>query len=180
MLVDRIERHDIVNAVMLAGVLLLLGFGILTAVNSLFSTVHGGLVDATKPTVASQAVDPPATTAAEPGATAPAQDGAGDVPAGRPPAEVKVRVGNGARRPGVAGAGTEALHKAGYPTLAPKNGPTMDDSVVYYTTDYATEATAVAVALGLPPTSIAPIPNDPGLPVDDANVVAILGVNSEY
>ncbi|MDH4077987.1 MAG: LytR C-terminal domain-containing protein, partial [Acidimicrobiia bacterium] len=90
------------------------------------------------------------------------------------------RGGNGARRPGVAGAGTEKLQAAGYPALPPKNGPTMDDSIVYYANGYAAEAASVAVVLGLEPTKIAPMPTDPGIPIDDANVIAILGVNSSF
>ena len=46
MVVDRVERHDVVNAVMLAGVLLLLGFGIVTAFQSLFDTLDDGVVSA--------------------------------------------------------------------------------------------------------------------------------------
>jgi hypothetical protein len=175
MFVDRIERHDVINAVMLAAVLLLLGFGVITAVNDLMSTVDsGGLVDATKATP---------TTAQDPAGAEATSTTAGEsttLPPARPPADVKVRVGNGARRPGVAGAGTEKLAAAGYDTLPPKNGPTMEDSVVYYANGYASEAAAVAVELGLQPTRIAPMPDDPGLPVDGANVVAVLGVTSDY
>ncbi len=178
MFVDRIERHDLVNAVMLAAVLLLLGFGIVTAVNDLFNTVDGGLVDSVKDPLLSSQADPAGASATS--ASTPADDTATSLPAARSPAEVKVRVGNGARRPGVAGAGTEALQNAGYAMLPPKNGPTMDDSVIWYTTGYAAEAAQIATVLGLEPTRIAPIPDDPGLPVDGAQVVAVLGVSSDY
>jgi len=172
MFLDRIERHDVINAVLLAVVLLLLGFGIVSAVNDLVGA--DGYVTATKDPTSSTA---PASATAS---SVPVVENATTLPAARPPAEVKVRVGNGARRPGVAGAGTEKLQTAGYPTLPPKNGPTMDDSVVYYVNGYAAEAAAVAVVLGLEPTKIAPMPADPGIPIDDANVIAILGVNSSY
>jgi hypothetical protein len=175
--VDRIERHDVVNAVMLAAVLLLLGFGIVTALNDLFNTVDEGLVNSAKDPLQSSQADPAGASATS--ATISADDTT-SLPAARAPGEVKVRVGNGARRPGVAGAGTEALEKAGYVMLPPKNGPTMDDSVVYYTTGYAAEAAQIATVLKLEPTRIAPIPDDPGIPVDDAQVVAILGVTSDF
>ena len=66
------------------------------------------------------------------------------LPDARPPGEVTVRVGNGARRAGVVGAGTETLEAAGYPSLPPKNGPTMDGSVVYYVSGYEADAAKVA------------------------------------
>ena len=75
----------------------------------------------------------------------------------------------------MAGAGTEVLQGAGYPTLAPKNGPTLDDSVVYYENGYAADAVQIAELLGLEPTQIEPMPSDPGVPIEDANVIAILG-----
>jgi LytR cell envelope-related transcriptional attenuator len=171
MFVERIERHDLINAVMLAAVLLLLGFGIVTALNDLMSA--NGMVETTKTSVTAK-VDPAAAS------TAPPVFESTTLPDARPAAEVRVRVGNGARRPGVAGAGTEKLHAAGYPTLPPKNGPTMDDSVVYYANGFAAEAAGVAVVLGLEPTKIAPMPADPGLPIEGADVIAVLGVNSLY
>lgn len=175
MFLERIERHDVVNAVMLAVVLLLLGFGIVSGVNSFFATAGEGMVTATK--AEDEIGSAPAGATAS---TTPSTETPTTLPPARPPAEVTVRVANGARRPGVAGAGTEKVNAAGYATLPPKNGPTMDESIVYYTTGYAAEAAAVAVALGLEPSRIGPLPTDPGVPVDNANVVAILGVNSDY
>lgn len=171
MITDRIQRHDVVNAVALSGVLLLLGLAIAVASRSLLHTANDGMISSAKAATT--------TTTAKPSAAAAAVTTT-SLPPARPPAQVKVRVGNGARRLGVGGAGTEVLKKAGYPTLPPKNGPTMADSVVYYTTGYAAEAAGVAVALGLEANKIAPIPSDPGIPVDDANIVVILGTNSNY
>lgn len=177
-MVDRIERHDILNAVLLAAVLLLLGFGILTAADSLASTVDEGLIESTKGDEVA-ADQPPAgatsstvTTVEEPTTTA--------LPDARPPGEVLVRVANGARRAGVAGAGTEAVTAAGYQTLPPKNGPTKETSIVYYANGYAVEAAKVAELLGLEPTSIEVMPGDPGVPIEGANLIALLGVNSDY
>ncbi|MCP3988689.1 MAG: LytR C-terminal domain-containing protein [Actinomycetia bacterium] len=173
--VDRIERHDVANAVMLAAVLLLLGLGTITAMRSLFSTVDEGLVLSEK-TLESEEAPTGATATTDP--TDSSETSA--IIAARPPDEVLVRVANGARRAGVAGAGTETLQAAGYPTLSPKNGPTLDTSVVYYISGYAADAVKVAEVLGLQPTQIEPMPSDPGVPLEEAKIVAILGVNSNY
>ena len=178
-MVDRIERHDILNAVMLAAVLLLLGFGILTAADSLAATVDDGLIESTKPE------DLPTDTALAPaGATSstevPESTTTSTLPETRPPAEVTVRVANGARRQGVAGAGTEAVIAAGYQTLSPKNGPTMEESVVYYANGYAADAATVAELLGLEPTAIEAMPGDPGVPIDGAHLIALLGIDSDF
>ena len=178
MVVDRVERHDVANAIMLAAVLLLLGFGIVTALNSLFDTLDEGVVSAEK----ASTLESEAAGSDEDDATPPTSDEStgSSIVAARPPDAVLVRVANGARRTGVAGAGTETLQSAGYPTLAPKNGPTMEESVVYYGTGYAADASQIAELLGLEPNQIEPMPSDPGVPVDDANIIAILGVNSNY
>ncbi len=174
MVVDRIERHDIANAVMLAVVLLILGIGTITAVRSLFSTVDEGLVTSEKEqTLGSE------TTSTSTAAPSDSSETSAII-AARPPDEVLVRVANGARRAGVAGAGTETLQAAGYPTLSPKNGPTHDTSVVYYTSGYAADAVKVAEVLGLQPTQIEPMPSDPGVALEDARILALLGVPSTY
>ena len=177
--VDRIERHDVLNAVMLAAVLLLLGFGILSAVDRLAATVDEGLVESTKepePETTDDDSALAATTTTDPDDA----EETTSLPDARPPGQVTVRVGNGARRAGVAGAGTEVLEAAGYPTLAPKNGPTMDDSIVYYVAGYVADAAKVAELLGLEATRTEPMPSDPGIPIEGAQVIAILGVNSEF
>ena len=102
------------------------------------------------------------------------------LPVTRPPAEVIVRVANGARRTGVAGAGTEAVVAAGYQTLSPKNGPTTETSIVYYANGYAAEAASVAELLGLDLTSIEAMPSDPGVPIEGAHLIALLGVSSDF
>jgi hypothetical protein len=178
-MVDRIERHDILNAVMLAAVLLLLGFGVLTAADSLAATVDDGLIESTKADETSSD-EPPAGATSSTVQEDEAETTTTTLPVTRPPAEVTVRVANGARRRGVAGAGTEAVIAAGYQTLSPKNGPTMDTSVVYYANGYAADAASVAELLGLEPTAIEVMPSDPGVPIDDANLIAVLGVNSDF
>ena len=173
-MVDRIERHDVVNAVLLAGVLLLFALAILTAADSLASTADEGFIESTKePEVDEPPIDDGSSTTT-------AEDSTTTLVDARPAAEVTVRVANGARREGVAGAGTEAVKAAGYPTLAPKNGPTLDDSVVYYVNGYAADAAKVAEVLGLEPTQISPMPADPGVDIDGAHLIAVLGVNSDF
>jgi hypothetical protein len=171
------ERHDIVNAVLLAGVILLLGFGIVTAADRLFQTVDEGLVVTEKaPVIDDEGGDstPGSGTAQTDTTAVPSEDEV------RPAAEVTVRVGNGARRPGVAGAGTETLQAAGYTMLAPKNGPTVDDSVVYYTDSFQADAVRIADLLGVETGRVEPMPDNPGVPVENANVIVILGVNSSF
>lgn len=166
------------NAALLAAVLLLLGFGIITAIRTLGSTLDEGVIVAEKePTLESEAAAAPDTT--EEGEDEESTSTTAAV-AARPPDEVQVRVANGARRVGVAGAGTAVLAEAGYDTLDPKNGPTMDDSLVYYISGFAADAVLVAETLGLDPTAIEPMPSDPGVELADAKVIVILGVNSEY
>ena len=185
MAVDRIERHDVLNAMMLAGVLLLLGFAILSAFDSFTSTVGEGIIESTKEPEAESTLgaadeDDDDEEESEVAEDDKVSDETSALINARPAGEVTVRIGNGARRPGVAGAGTSAVEEAGYPTLAPKNGPTMDDSVVYYVSGYAADAAAVADVLGLEPTQIEPMPSDPGVPIEGAHIIAILGVDSEY
>ncbi|MEM9130798.1 MAG: LytR C-terminal domain-containing protein [Actinomycetota bacterium] len=177
MAVDRLERHDLLNAALLAAVLLLLGFGIITAVRTLGDTLDDGVIVAEKePTLESEATvtDTTEEEADDESTTTTA------VVAARPPEEVQVRVANGARRVGVAGAGTAVLAEAGYDTLDAKNGPTMDDSIVYYISGFAADAVLVAETLGLDPTAIEPMPSDPGVELADAKVIVILGINSDY
>jgi hypothetical protein len=182
--VDRIERHDVVNAVMLAVALLVLGFAIVTAVDGLFDTMDEGLVSSSKePEIESG--EGPAGASAVPGSEAGgAPDGTGGEPVteegARPAADVVVRVANGARRPGVAGAGTEALQAAGYATLPPKNGPTTTDSTVFYGDGYAADAARIAGLLGVAAERVQPMPEDPGVPIDDAHVIVVLGVTSDF
>jgi hypothetical protein len=175
MVVDHIERHDVVNAMMLAVVLLLFGFGILTAVQSLGSTVDEGLIDAIKndepadSTIAGDGDDPANAAATDAVPTSGA----------RSPAEVTVRVGNGAGESGVAGAGTDLLQAAGYHTLPPKNSANrLENSVVFFAEGYGLDAERVADILGVDHAYIEAMPAEPGVEVDGASVIAIIGSNN--
>ncbi len=186
--VDRIERHDVINAIGLAVVLLAMALALVFGARSLFNTVNGGLVEKTEDPAkleaeAAQEVEDAAAAAGEgEGDTSstsepevedtPTTEVAATV---RPPGEVTIRVGNGARRSGVAGAGTDLLTQAGYKALTPKNAPTVAKSVVYYVEGYEADAAQVARLALMGETAIAPMPADPGIAADGAQLVVILG-----
>lgn len=176
--VDRIERHDVVNAVMLAAVLLLLGFGIITALRSLGETVDDFVTSETTPSLESEALPISTTTTLPPEAVTVTST----VVEANPASDVAVLVANGAdRRPGVAAAGSEVLAEAGYEILPPKNGPTTDESVIYYRVGFAADAVKVAELLSLEATQIEPMPTSVGdIPLDGADLVALLGISSNF
>lgn len=92
------------------------------------------------------------------------------------PAEVKLIAGNGTDVKGVARKATDELKAAGYNVLSPVDAPKVPVSAVYYVGEYSREAAAVAAQLGLPATTVAPVPTPP--PLADsrgANVVLIVG-----
>ncbi len=193
---DRIERHDVVNAVGLSVALLVMALGLVFGARTLFDTVNGVVSAEKEPETAA---DSTTTTVAD---STPVTNADGSIIEGtgdpavtddttpddtttttvplvvRPPAEVTVRVGNGARKPGVAGTGTDILTQAGYPSLSPKNSPTVEASVVYYVEGYEGDAQQVARLMNMAPTSIAPMPADPGLPIEGAQLVVILGADT--
>ncbi len=169
---ERIERHDILNAIGLAAVLLAMALGLLTGARALFNTVNGA-VEAEKPeeeVVAGATTSTTAATATTESSTTTT------VPVLHPPNEVIIRVGNGAQRPGIAGAGTSILTDAGYQTLSAKNAAATQASVVYYIDGYQADAAQVARLLGVGETAIAPMVESPGgVPQETAHLVAILG-----
>ncbi|MFP5376660.1 MAG: LytR C-terminal domain-containing protein [Acidimicrobiia bacterium] len=97
----------------------------------------------------------------------------------RPPAEVKVLSTNGTAVKGVAGRARDLLQAQGYNVLAPTDAQRATASNVFFTSaEFEREAQAVAAALGLPPTVVAPYPTAPPVPVADAkgaNVVLVVG-----
>jgi hypothetical protein len=175
--VDRVERHDVLNAIGLAVVLLAMALGLVFGARALFRTVNGGLVDkeqSEQPETTDPDAAPPAaeetTNTTEEVTTTSAQV--------HLPSEVVVRVGNGARRGGVASAGTNLVEQAGYPTLSPKNAPSAEVSVIYYVEGFQADAVQVARLLNLGETQIAPMPADPGIPQGEALLVVILGTDT--
>jgi hypothetical protein len=107
------------------------------------------------------------TTTPAPTTTAPA----------RPPAQVKTLVANGTKTSGAGGKVSDTLRKAGYDVLAPTNTTTTAaSSAVLFLPGFASEAGAVAVALGLTPATVMPVPTpSPVANVQAAGVVVIVG-----
>ena len=122
-------------------------------------------------TTVATTVPPTTTTTAAPTTTAAVL---------HPANEVITRVGNGAARGGVAGAGTNILAAAGYAALSPKNADTIDVSTVYYLPGYIKDAEAIAQLLSVAPSMVQPMPGNPGMPVGDAHVVAVLGRDTAH
>ncbi|MEO7555553.1 MAG: LytR C-terminal domain-containing protein [Acidimicrobiales bacterium] len=96
------------------------------------------------------------------------------------PATVKVLVLNGVDKDkAIAGPAAQTLKSANYTTLAPSDAPiTVTSSAVYYLVGYGADATAIAAALGIPATAVAPVPNPVPPSVGDvkeANVVVVVG-----
>jgi LytR cell envelope-related transcriptional attenuator len=97
----------------------------------------------------------------------------------RPPGEVKVLSANGTRVNGAAGRVRDSLKAMGYNVLSPlETKQPVQASAVYFAPGFDREAQAVAQALKLPPTTVAPLPAAGALPVSDlrgANVLAVVG-----
>ncbi len=170
---DRIERHDFVNAALLAIVLLALAFALVVATRSLFGALDDDpLVTADKPPESST------TTTAAPQVTVGedvAEETSSTDPA-RAPSEVTIRVGNGAGKSGVAGRASTILANAGYVMLGAKNSSVkLGTTAVYYLEGYSADAEVVATLLNVPITNIAVMPPDPGVSIDTATVIVILG-----
>ena len=164
-LLDRLERSDILNAAALAAVLLLLGFGLLRLGGMFSETVDEGLWEA------EGGDELPADVVAAPQASL------------RPPNEITVLVGNGSEgRQGLAGRATSRLGDIGYGTLEAvnKEGEPIDDSFVYYVDGYKVEGIEVAGLLNIPEGQVRPLLGDPGVPVDGADVIVVLGQNADF
>jgi hypothetical protein len=182
--VERIERHDWINAIGLAAVLMSIALLLILGARALFDTVGDGLVASSRP-------DPPATTVpAEPDADAePDPDAEAEADAEpevepepelppREPSEVTVRVANSAQRSGIAAAGGGRLSTLGYNVADLTNGPPLATSVVYYAEGYEREAQGVARALGVPEPAVQPVPPAPAVDASGVAVVVVLGADT--
>ena len=170
---DRIERHDFVNAALLALVLLGMAFALVVATRSLFGALDDDPLvtaettpESTTTTTAATQVTVGDEVAEETSSTEPA----------RSPNEVNVRVGNGAGKSGVAGQASTILANAGYTMLGAKNSSVkLATTTVYYIEGYGADAEVIATLLGVPITNTAAMPPDPGVAIETAMVVVILG-----
>jgi len=174
---DRIERHDFVNAALLAIVLLGMALALVVATRSLFGALDED------PIITAEAPPESSTTTVT---TAPSVTVAEEVveetsstQPPRSPDEVTVRVGNGSGKSGVAGRGTSTLAAAGYAMLSAKNSDVqLPSTAVYYLEGYSADAEVIATLLNVPITNIAPMPPSPGVAVDTATVIVILGADT--
>ncbi|MFW2382985.1 MAG: LytR C-terminal domain-containing protein [Acidimicrobiales bacterium] len=194
---ERIERHDVLNAAMLSFIILGMTLTMLWGANGILGAATGDEGGETVDILANEADDsstgdteaaptatttttaPSSTTTTAPTTTtttAPTTT----VAVVHPPNEVITRVGNGAAKGGVAGSGTNILVSAGYAALSPKNAETIDVSTVYYVPGYSKDAELVAQLLSVNPANVFPMPPNPGMPVGDAHVIAVLGRDTPH
>lgn len=115
---------------------------------------------------------------------APAGDGGGESTTTetsvRPPAEVTVRVANASGVQGAAGARTDQLAGAGYPTVEATNGPRGEQlaaTQVLFVDGYEREAQQLAEALGAPAEGVTPLADPPPVDPGGAQVVVLLGTD---
>lgn len=149
------------RATMLLGVAVLLGLVLLNTTDAEGPRVTTRTtVDGSTPTVPGADDEPLDTT-----------------PAARPPGEVKVLSANATRTEGAAGRITERLRLAGYNVVQPPtDAPREDTSIVYFTPGYEVEAQVIAETLGVPVTSVRPLPTPPPIPdLRDAHVLVLVG-----
>lgn len=150
------------RAAMLLGVAVLLGLLLLNTTDAEGPRVTTRTtVDESNPTVPGSEDDEPLDT----------------TPEARPPGEVKVLSANATRTEGAAGRITERLRLAGYNVvLPPTDAPREDASVVYFTPGYEVEAQVIAETLGVPLTSVRPLPTPAPIPdLRDAHVLVLVG-----
>ena len=128
------------------------------------------------------AEDPRVTTRTTVDGSSPTEPGGDDepldtTPAARPPGDVKVLSANATRTEGAASKITERLRLAGYLVVQPPtDAPREDASVVYFTPGYEVEAQVIAETLGVPLTSVRPLPTPAPIPdLRDAHVLVLVG-----
>jgi hypothetical protein len=98
-------------------------------------------------------------------------------PVARTPADIKLLVANGVGVNGAAAKVAGRLQPVGYQMLKPGNTTTkMTASQVQYAEGYATDAQAVATALGLPSAGVVAMPTPASISdLQGANIVVIVG-----
>lgn len=169
---DRIERHDIINALVLAIVLLLMALLLSLFTGRLFSTVDEGLIDKESTEDTSEA---PTTVSSSPTTTEPTTTTEPALPPVHAPASVKVIVANSARVSGIATLASDTLRSASYNVQSPTNGDTIPIGVVYYVDGYEQDAVQVANLLGMSPEAIAVMPESLSFAPGEAHLAAVIG-----
>lgn len=132
------------------------------------------ILNKTEPGASAPTVRTKATTTTKPGKGAATTT---STRAPRQPAAIKVLAANGSGVPGLGAKTGDRLTAAGYNSLAPTNtGTEVAASAVEFTPGFDLESFYVALALGLPPTSVRAMDTPP--PVADtkgADIVVVVG-----
>ncbi|MDH3293034.1 MAG: LytR C-terminal domain-containing protein [Acidimicrobiia bacterium] len=164
-MIDRIERHDFLNAAALALALLFCGYLAVRWLGLLGVTLEQGLWKSEKVETIDDANSLDITSILINGS--------------RPPNEVSVRVGNGSDgRTGLAGRATERLGAVGYGTLPAENkvGDPSDESFVFFAEGFVLDARQVAAVLDIPEANVRQLgAEDVGVTIDGADVIVVLG-----
>ena len=175
---DRIERHDVLNALGLAVALVVMGFIMLWGLRGLGGALGGvidtgpdetlvegeGTTDGATPGTSTTSTTAPTTTTST---TLP--------PSTRPPAEITVLVSNAAQVGGIAGRASDAIEAGGFNVLTPTNSDSQDATEVYHLPDYATEALDVARLVNVDAANLRPMEELTALQPGTAHVVVVVG-----
>ncbi|MFM8895351.1 MAG: LytR C-terminal domain-containing protein, partial [Actinomycetales bacterium] len=101
-----------------------------------------------------------------------------DLPAGRPAAEVKVKVANATNTPGLAAKVRDILQGRGYTQTTIGDSPNKQLTTdVFFLPGWEAEARSVALALGLGPNVVRPMPEPPPISPGDAAILILAGVD---
>lgn len=100
------------------------------------------------------------------------------LPAGRPAAEVKVKVANATNTPGLAAKVRDILQGRGYTQTSIGDSPNKQLATdVFFLPGWEAEARSVALALGLGPNVVRPMPEPPPISPGDAAILILAGVD---
>ncbi len=182
---DRIERHDLLNAFGLALALVAMGFIMLWGLRGAWRTVGDLISTDETPVIAGEDDgaddgDGGTTGTSTTSTTAPTTTTSTTLPPSTlPPAEVTVLVSNAARVGGIAGRASDALTGGGYNVLTPTNSNSQDATEVYHVDGLATEALDIARILQVDETNLRPMSELTSLAPGTAQVVVVIGRSND-
>lgn len=100
------------------------------------------------------------------------------LPAGRPASEVAVKVANATNTPGLAAKVRDILQGRGYTQTTIGDSPNKQLTTdVFFLPGWEAEARSVALALGLAPNVVRPMPEPPPISPGDATILVLAGVD---